>query len=34
VLHAINKIKGLRLKDGELRNELERLELQLRRPVS
>ncbi|MBZ0137069.1 MAG: chromosomal replication initiator protein DnaA [Planctomycetes bacterium] len=34
VLHAINKIKGLRLKDTELRNELERFELQLRRPVS
>lgn len=34
VLHAINKIKGLRLKDTDLRNELERFELQLRRPVS
>jgi chromosomal replication initiator protein len=34
VLHAINKIKGLRLKDTELRNEIERFELQLRRPVS
>ncbi|MBE7490668.1 MAG: chromosomal replication initiator protein DnaA [Planctomycetes bacterium] len=33
VLHAINKIKGLRLKDAELRSELERFELQLRRPV-
>ena len=33
VLHAINKIKGLRLKDAELRGELERFELQLRRPV-
>lgn len=34
VLHAINKIKGLRLKDTELRNEIERFELQLRRPVN
>ncbi|MCA8914751.1 MAG: chromosomal replication initiator protein DnaA [Planctomycetes bacterium] len=34
VLHAINKIKGLRLKDADLRNEIERFELQLRRPVS
>lgn len=34
VLHAINKIKGLRLKDTELRSELERFELQLRRPVA
>jgi chromosomal replication initiator protein len=34
VLHAINKIKGLRLKDAELRNELERFELQLRRPAA
>ncbi len=34
VLHAINKIKGLRLKDTNLRNELERFELQLRRPVN
>ncbi|MBX3475089.1 MAG: chromosomal replication initiator protein DnaA [Planctomycetes bacterium] len=33
VLHAINKIKGLRLKDAELRSELERFELQLRRPM-
>jgi chromosomal replication initiator protein len=33
VLHAINKIKGLRLKDNALRSELERLELQLRRPM-
>jgi chromosomal replication initiator protein len=32
VLHAINKIKGMRLKDPNLRNELERFELQLRRP--
>jgi chromosomal replication initiator protein len=34
VLHAINKIKGLRLKDAELRSEVERFELQLRRPVN
>ncbi|MBX3460660.1 MAG: chromosomal replication initiator protein DnaA [Planctomycetes bacterium] len=34
VLHAINKIKGLRLKDPDLRSELERFELQLRRPVA
>ncbi|MHC4839376.1 MAG: chromosomal replication initiator protein DnaA [Planctomycetota bacterium] len=34
VLHAINKIKGLRLKDPDLRSELERFELQLRRPMS
>ena len=34
VLHAINKIKGLRLKDPDLRAELERFELQLRRPMS
>ncbi|MBK9974462.1 MAG: chromosomal replication initiator protein DnaA [Planctomycetes bacterium] len=33
VLHAINKIKGLRLKEPELRSELERFELQLRRPM-
>lgn len=33
VLHAINKIKRMRLEDPELRNELERFELQLRRPV-
>jgi chromosomal replication initiator protein len=34
VLHAINKIKGLRLKDPELRSELERFELHLRKPAS
>jgi len=34
VLHAINKIKGLRLKDAELRSEVERFELQLRRPAN
>lgn len=34
VLHAINKIKGLRLKDAELRSEIERFELQLRRPAN
>lgn len=34
VLHAINKIKGIRLKDANLRNELERFELQLRKPVA
>ena len=33
VLHAINKIKSIRLKDPELRGELERFELQLRRPL-
>jgi chromosomal replication initiator protein len=33
VLHAINKIKGLRLKDQDLRSEIERFELQLRRPM-
>jgi chromosomal replication initiator protein len=34
VLHAINKIKSLRLTDGTLRSELERIELQLRRPMN
>lgn len=34
VLHAINKIKGLRLKDVDLRSEIERFELQLRRPMA
>ncbi|GIK52912.1 MAG: chromosomal replication initiator protein DnaA [Planctomycetaceae bacterium] len=33
VLHAINKIKSKRLKEPELRAELERFELQLRRPL-
>ncbi len=32
VLHAINKIKGLRLKEPDLRSEIERFEIQLRRP--
>lgn len=32
VLHGINKIRGLRLKDNNLRAELERLEMILRRP--
>ncbi|MEE9310957.1 MAG: chromosomal replication initiator protein DnaA, partial [Planctomycetota bacterium] len=34
VLHAINKIKGMRLKDVDLRSEIERFELQLRRPMA
>ena len=34
VLHAINKIKGMRLKDANLRNELERFALQLRKPTA
>ncbi|MCC6572182.1 MAG: chromosomal replication initiator protein DnaA [Planctomycetes bacterium] len=33
VLHAINKIKSSRLKDQDLRSELERFELQLRKPL-
>ncbi len=33
VLHAINKIKSSRLKDQSLRSELERFELQLRKPL-
>ena len=33
VLHAINKIKSKRLKEADLRAEIERFELQLRRPI-